>query len=382
MTDKTVVVLGGGIGGLTAARWLRRHLDADDRVVLVDRDARPVFAPSLAWVMTGVRAPESIRRPLAALRRRGIEFRRAETQAIDAGERVVDTSDGPLRFDRLVLALGAETAPGDLPGFAEAAHDFYTLAGATSARDHLRTFSGGRVAVLVSQLPYKCPAAPCEAAFLAEAVLRARGVRAQVDIYTPEPFPLPTAGQAVGEAVRSMLGARGIGYQSGRQVERIEPEARRLVFTDASTTDYDLLLGIPPHRAPAVLGESGLAAPSGWGAVDAATLATSAEGIYAIGDATAIPIAGGKLLPKAGVFAHAQAKVVARRIADELAGREPRDAFDGRGSCFIELGDGRAGYATGDFYAAEAPQVKMRRPGRHWHLLRVAFEQYWLRGPW
>jgi sulfide:quinone oxidoreductase len=382
MADETIVILGGGIGGLTAARRLRRLLDAEDRIVLVDRDPRPPFAPSLAWVMTGARSPETIQRPLAPLRRRGIEFWQADVHSIDAGTRTVETSAGALRFDRLIVALGAETAPGELPGFAEAALDLYSLDGAAQARDRLRTFSGGRVAVLVTRLPYKCPAAPCEAAFLAESVLRARGVRASVDIYTPEPFPMPTTGQAIGEAVRGMLTERGIGYQSERQVERIQSDQQRIVFTDGSDASYDLLLGIPPHRPPAAIRNSALAGQSGWSAVDASTLATTVDGVYAIGDATAIPIAGGKLLPKAGVFAHAQAKIVARRIADELAGRKPTATFDGRGSCILELGGGQAGYASGDFYAAAAPEVKLHRPGRHWHLLGLALEQYWLRRWW
>ena len=71
--------------------------------------------------------------------------------------------------------------------------------------------------------------------------------------------------------------------------------------------------------------------------------------------------------------------MVARRIAAELAGRAPSDAFEGKGACFLEMGGGIAAYATGDFYAEEAPQVTLRRPGRRWHLAKVAFEKYWLR---
>lgn len=118
---------------------------------------------------------------------------------------------------------------------------------------------------------------------------------------------------------------------------------------------------------------------SGFLAVDRSTLATQAEGVFAIGDVTAIPIAGGKFLPKAGVFAHGQAEVVARRIAAELAGEAPSASFEGKGSCFVELGDGIAAYATGDFYAEAGPEVALRRPGRRWHLAKVALEKYWLR---
>lgn len=382
MTTKTVVVLGGGTGGITTARALRRRLAPSDRVVLVERSPLFRFAPSLLWVMSGSRRAGQISADIRGLRRRGIEVVEAAAEGIDPQRQRVVTSAGDLPFDRLVVALGAELAPETLPGFAEAAHNVYTLAGAESANRALAGLERGRVAVLVSRLPYKCPAAPYEAAFLAEALLRKRGVRADVaiDVYTPEPLPMPTAGEDLGHAVAAMLRARGIGFQPGRAIERIEGSARQLTFVDGAQADYDVLIGIPPHRAPAALAESGLAGPSGFVPVDRHSLATAIEGIHAIGDATQIPLAEGRfMLPKAGVFAHAQARVVAERIAGDLLGRESRAAFNGRGACFLELGDGAAGYASGDFYAEGAPQVRMSRAGPHWHLAKVALERYFMR---
>jgi sulfide:quinone oxidoreductase len=380
MAEHTVVVLGGGTGGLVAARRLRRLLDAADRVVVVDRDPDYRFAPSFLWVMTGARRPGQVSARRARLRREGIEILRAEARDIDLSGRRVTTSEAEIGFDRLVIALGAELAPGALPGFTEAAHNLYTLDGAASAGQALRSFGSGRVVVAVSRLPYKCPAAPYEAAFLAEAMLRHRRVReATIDIYTPEPSPMPTAGPALGEALAGMLARRGIGFHPDQAIERIDAEARELVLTGGQRAGYDLLLGIPAHRPPEAAAASGLAGPTGFVPVDPATLATSAEGVLAIGDVTAIALAGGKFLPKAGVFAEAQAKVVARNIAADLAGRRAGATFDGAGACFVELGDGRAAFATGNFYAPAGPQIQLRRPGRHWHLAKVAFEQYWLR---
>lgn len=376
-----VVVLGGGTGGVVAARRLRRELRDGDRVVLVERDPVYRFAPSFLWVMTGARRPEQVSADLRRLIRRGIELVQAEVHAIDTGHRKVATSAGELSYDRLVVALGAELAPDALPGFAEGAHSVYTLEGALATGRALSEFEGGRVVVLVSRLPYKCPAAPYETALLAEAVLRRLGVRGRssIDVWTPEPFPMPTAGPVMGEALRGMLEQRGIGFHPEQSVERVEPGARELVLAGGERVGYDLLLAVPPHRAPAVARDSGLAGETGFIPVDRATLATQVEGVYAIGDVTTIPLAGGKFLPKAGVFAHAQAEVVARRIAAELSGGTSGAAFDGHGACFVEMGDGVAAYATGDFYAGEAPRIRLRRPGRHWHLTKVAFEKYWLR---
>jgi sulfide:quinone oxidoreductase len=380
MATNTVVVLGGGTGGIVAAHRLRHELAAGDRVVVIERDPVYRFAPSFLWVLTGERRPEQISVDLGRLRRRGIELVEAEVRGIDTDGRRVETANGAVAYDRLVVALGAELAPELLPGFAEAAHTVYTLEGAVGAAAALDAFAGGRVLVLVSRLPYKCPAAPYETALLSEALLRKRGLGegSRIDVYTPEPFPMPTAGPEVGAAVRGLLESRGIGFHPERTVERIEPEARELVLADGERVPFDLLLGIPPHRAPAVVLESPLAGPSGFIPVDRATLTTAVDSVSAIGDVTSIAIAGGKFLPKAGVFAHAQAEVAAKRIAAELRRRPPTAGFDGKGACFLELGAGKAAYASGDFYAEPRPQVRMRRPGRHWHLGKVAFERYWL----
>jgi sulfide:quinone oxidoreductase len=380
MAAHTAVVLGGGIGGVVAAHRLRRELDERDRVVIIERDPIYRFAPSFLWVLTGERLPDQISADLRRLRRRGIEFVEAEAHAIDTDASRVDTGSGPIAYDRIVVALGAELAPELMQGFAEAAYNVYTLDGAMAASKALEGFDGGRVVVLVSRLPYKCPAAPYETALLTEALLRKRGLRnrSSVDVYTPEPFPMPTAGPEMGAAVRGLLESRGIGFHPEQAVERIEPDTRELVLDAGERVSFDLLLGIPPHRTPAVVRESTLAGPNGFVPVDRATLATAAEGVYAIGDVTSIPLADGKFLPKAGVFAQNQAEHVARRIAAELRGATPAGAFDGKGACFIEMGDGIAAYASGDFYAEPRPEMRMRRPGRHWHLGKVAFERYWL----
>jgi sulfide:quinone oxidoreductase len=381
MAANTVVVLGGGIGGIVAANRLRRMLAADDRVVLVEREPVFRFAPSFLWLLTGDRSPERISAPLGRLRRRGIEVVEAEVHAIEPDVQRVQTAAGPIGYTRLVVALGADLAPELLPGFAEAVIDVYTLDGALAARHALEAFEGGRLAVLVSRLPYKCPAAPYETALLAESILRRRGIRdaSAVDVYTPEPLPMPTAGAAMGVAVCGVLEAHGIGFHPEQTAESVDGETRELTLQTGHRVGYDLLLGIPPHTAPRVLRDSPLAGPNGYVPVDPATLATGAHGVFAIGDATAIPIAGGKFLPKAGVFAGKQAQLVASRIAAELKGTVPTGSFDGSGSCFLEVGDGAAAFASGTFYGDDGPSMRLHRPGRHWHLAKVALERYWLR---
>jgi sulfide:quinone oxidoreductase len=382
--SKTALVLGGGVGGLIAANRLRKLLPARHRVVLVDRERQHVFQPSLLWLAIGDRAPDDIRRPLAQLARTGVEVRIGSIDAIDTGTRVVRVGGQQLAGDAIIVALGADLAPETVPGLAEAGHNLYTLDGASAFQDVLRTFTGGRIVVLTAAPAYKCPAAPYEAAMLVESTLRRRGMRgrAQVDLYAAEPGPMMVTGPTLSGQVRGMVESKGIGYHPEHQVTQVDSAARRLTFANGATADFDLLLYVPPHRAPAVVREAGLLAASGWVAVDRHTFATTVAGVYAIGDVTGIPLTMGKPLPKAGVFASAQAEVVADNIASTWAGRDARRTFDGAGKCFVETGDRRSGFGAGNFYAEPTPQVTLHAPARRWYWAKVLFERRWLKRWW
>ncbi|MBI3164867.1 MAG: NAD(P)/FAD-dependent oxidoreductase [Chloroflexi bacterium] len=386
MTGKTVLILGGGIGGLTAANELRRLLPTEHRVLLVEKDAQHTFPPSFLWLMTGDRRPDQITRDVRRLLRPGIELILAEAQAIDLSNRRMQTSAQALSYDHLIIALGAELAFGAIPGLAESAQTYYTFDGATRLRDTLRNFSGGKVAVVVSALPYKCPGAPHEGAMLIANALRRRGLgdKSEVHLFTPEPQPMPVAGPVLGDAVKQMLVDRDIAFHPLHKLSRVNPDAREIVFDGKDSFRYDLLVAIPPHRGPRVADEAGLTNLAGWIPVDRATLQTKHENVYAIGDATAIQIPGRwkpdvpLMLPKAGVFAHDQAEVVARRIATEIAGVKTEDIFCGDGYCMLEAGEDVAGFAYGDFFAEPSPQIQLRQMGWTWHVGKVLFEQWWL----
>lgn len=210
---------------------------------------------------------------------------------------------------------------------------------------------------------------------LIDALLRRRGLRSAVDIalHSAEPGPMGVAGPEASAAVRAMVEQKGIAYHPEHLIARAEP--RRVLFTDGASVDFDLLVYVPPIRPPSVLADSALVDDSGWVRVDRHTLETRFPGVYAIGDVTLIPLAMGKSLPRAGVFAHAQAEVVARNIVRTVEGKAPSERFDGHGACFIETGDGRAGFGAGNFYAEPHPTIQMRRPGWLWHAGKVLFEK-------
>lgn len=377
---KTVLILGGGIGGVVTASLVRKRLPREHRVVLVERESRHLFTPSLLWLMVGRRNEAQISRPMARLAKRGIELVQGEIEHIDPNTRSARVNGREVTADYMVIALGAELAPEAIPGLAEAGHNFYTLAGAQSLDAARTRLAQGHLVVLVSGIPFKCPAAPYEAAMLLEDDLRRRGMRERVtvDLYTPEPGPMPVAGPQVSAQVRQMVEAKGIRYHPEHAVTRVDPSGRLIHFANGATALFDLLAYVPPHRAPAVVRESGLIGESGWIPVNRGTLETKFPGVYAIGDVTGIPLAIGKPLPKAGVFAHGEAEVVAYNVAQAILGEgEPR-AFDGHGECFVEIGDGRAGFGRGNFYAEPAPQVRLRPPSLWLHLGKVLYEKYWL----
>ncbi len=382
MPGKTVLILGGGVGGIVTANALREHLTPIHRVVVVDKRSEHVFTPSLLWVMVGWRRPEHITRDLRRLVRPGVELIQGEAQELDLDGQRVKINGDDLGYDYLVVALGADLAPELMAGFGEAAHTPFDLEGASGLWAALQSFESGRIAVLVSALPYKCPAAPYETAMLVEDYLRRRGIRSrcEVEVYTPEALPMGVAGPAMGRAVVEMLKAKDIRFNPELNLTRIEAAGKELVFSNREPARFDLLVGVPPHKPPRVVMESPLADEAGWVPVDKRTLQTRYENVYAIGDATVVNLPNGKALPKAGVFADGQGQTVARRIAGEIRGAGALAEFDGFGFCWIETGDGSAGFASGQFYAEPDPVVPLPRTGRMWHWGKILFEKYWLGG--
>ena len=380
MTGARIVILGGGFGGITAALELRRRLDPAHTVTLIDRS--PVFLMGLRkiWIASGRGARRDGERPLEALRRRGVDVRHAVITRIDVDGRTVHTSDGLVGFDYLLVALGAEPRPDLIPGFSDAIFNLYATAEAERLGARLERFAGGRIVIGVLGLPYKCPPAPYEAAMVLDDEFRRRGIRQQVDLqtYTPQPMSLPVVGAAGCAQVEGLLTLKSIGFTPNRKTVRFEGSSA--VFEDGSTLDADVFVGVPPHRPPAVVIESGLPRRGEWLEVDPRTMRTPMEQVFAVGDVVEIPLANKMALPKAGVFAEAQARVAAASIAAELGGPTADATFSGEGYCFIEVGGGQAAYVTGNFLAAPAPALQVTPPSEAAFVEKVEFERSRLAG--
>ena len=379
MAGKTVAVLGGGVGGLVSANRLRKLLSREHRVVLIDRNVWHSFAPAYPSVMLGQKVAGQVSRDLRRLERKGIEFIAAEITGIDLSGKTVRFDGQELAYDYLIVSMGTQYSAGEISGLGSA-YTYYTLEGAEGLCEELANFASGRIAIVVAGLPYKCPAAPYEGALLLDHYFRRKRLRADVEIrlFTPEPGPLPVAGKAIGEAVTELMAGREVCFSPNTRLQAVDPQGKKLVFQDGTDASYDLLIAVPLHEVPTVVREAGLAEEGGWVKVDRETMATPFEQVYAIGDVAGIPLANGLMLPKAGVFAHGEAEVVARNIAAEIKGGKGRWDFGGEGSCFLETGYGKAGYVTGNFYAEPDPEVRMRQPSFLWRWVKEGFIRTWL----
>lgn len=379
---RTVVVLGAGMGGLAATEILLRYLGPADRVVVVDRTPEQVIGLSLLWVMRGWQLPGAavVKHPYIYDDPR-VDFIQTHVRAIAAAEKMVTTTVGHLHYDALVVALGAELDTSIVPGLTEAlaldsAGQFYTPGGAERLLSQLTSFDGQRIAVVVTRVPYRCPAAPYEAAMLIDDLLDERGIRDDVELsmFTPEPLPMPVAGPQLGRSVKTMLQERRIRFGVKKELRRVDPASRQLHFGDGGMEQYDLLVAVPPHRPPSAV--SSLA--DGWIPVDRRSLRTKFSAIWAVGDVGAIGLVNGKFLPKAGVFATGQAEAAARSIARHLGRHAPEPFFDGKGGCWLEVGNGEAAFGEGEFLAEPDPAVRFHPPDTEHHLQKLEEQRAWL----
>ncbi len=378
---KQVVILGGGVGGVTAAETLSKRLDGRVEVTLVDKEGRHYFQPSYPWLMMGWRSPDELWRPLASLKARNVRIREEEVIAIEPEERRIRTKTGDLTYDYLLIALGAQLDPQAIEGFAGSSYHPYDLESAARLGETLQTFRGGKVAIGVSRLPFKCPAAPYETALLMDYLFREKGIREKVEMefFTPEPWPTPAAGEAIGKAIAGLMKDRDIPLHAKREMQHIDSESRIVHFKGDAQLQYDLLVAVPPHTTCEAVRTSDLAKDGPWIPVDRYTMRSTYDDVYAVGDVAKIPTPSGNVpfLPKAGVFAEGQAKVAAQNIASEVVGGEVR-RWNGNGTCFLETGYGKAGMVRGNFFGEGPPGIRMRNPRRLWHWGKVLVERRWL----
>lgn len=351
-----VLVLGAGFGGLELTAALSEQTGDEVEVVLVDQSEGFIFGFSKLDVMFGKQLADEVFHPYRDLTKPGVRFVQSVIRAIDPENKRVETDAGVLDGDVMVVALGADLEPSATPGLVEVGHEFYTPEGAFALRDVLAAFPGGHVIVGVTSTPFKCPPAPSETALLLHDYLTDRGVREQstISLVMPLGVPIPPS-PAASKVLLSAFEERAISWHPERLVQRLQAEPKVAHFSDGTEMPFDLFLGVPRHKVPAVVEASGLTV-DGWVPVDPLTLETRVPGVYAIGDVNSVGT------PKAGVFAEGQASIVAAQLIARARGDSTDSTYSGRGVCYLEFGHNQVGKVDVTFLSGQAPVGDMDGP--------------------
>ncbi len=341
---KNIVILGAGTAGTLMANKLVEALPQREwRVTVVDRDDAHVYQPGLLFLPFGQYRREDIVRPRRHFLPSGAEVRLGEIDRIAADEKKVFMVGGEvLPYDLLIVSTGTRIVPEETQGLTgygwhRSMFDFYTLEGALSLAAALERFEGGRMLVHIADMPIKCPVAPLEFAFLADAWFTERGMRDKVELVYVTPldaaFTKPRAAATLGH----MLSDRGIRVETDFAIEKADGERKSITGYDGRELDFDLLVTIPLHRGSEAIERSGLGDAAGFLPTNKRTLQSNAHPeIFALGDATDLPSS------KAGSVAHFQAEVLFENVLRYIDGKAPEPGFDGHANCFIETGHGKA----------------------------------------
>ena len=378
---KTVLILGAGIGGVEIARELSIHSGNEDnihliKIIVFEKEDKSVFSPSLPWLMVGNRKTDQIYKPTKKIEASGLEVVKGEIEKVDPENISVTVKDKEYKGDYMVVSLGVEQKV--KYNLNEYGYNFFQMKGAEGFHKELERFTGGKIAVLISSLPYKSPAAPYEAAMLIEDYISKNGLRdkTEISIYTPEKGPMEFAGEDPSNGLKALLGKKGIKYFPSHQITSATKNS--LEFDNSENHNFDLLAFTPGHLSPAVIRNSILAGKSGWIEVNGQTMETAYSNVYAIGDIVDLKLESGIPLPKIGVFARGQAKIVAHNIGRKIRNKVSNKNFNAEGQYFIESGEGKAMSAKGHFYTSSKANVDLKIPDHWGHISKWWTEKYWL----
>jgi|SRR5436190_2726522 len=344
-----VVVLGAGFGGLELSTILSERLGDRLELTLIDKSDSFYFGFSKFDIMFGHKTSAAVRVAYRNIVKPGVQFRQETITNIDAVTKIVTTQNATYEADVLVIALGADYDIAATTGLIEGGNEFYSFEGAERLRDVLPNFSKGKVIVGVCSAPFKCPPAPSEAALLMHDYLTKRGIRNDCEISIVMPFGLPIPPSPdTSKALLSAFAERKINFIGKHTIKAIDPLRHVAILDDDTEMFFDLFLGIPKHRVPAVVEKSGIT-EKGWIPVDKTNLKTKFPNVYAIGDVNGVGT------PKAGVFAEGAAKVAAATIIAEFEKSENPTAYKGDGICYVEFGNGQVGKVNVDFFSGPSP---------------------------
>jgi len=385
-TAKQILILGAGFGGLASANLLRKSLQKEEcQITVIDKNQYFMMGLVNLWILNGTRRLDNSQVALKKLEPKGIKFLNDEIIRIDPSENSVTTktNHNKLQYDYLIIALGAELVPKRINGFENngSCFNIYDAQQVPSLREKILSLTSGRIVICIADIPYKCPPAPYEASLLINDILIKNETRDSIDlnIYVPTPISLPVAGANMSQDVVNLLNDNHINFHPLHKIKKVL-DKKTIEFENGSKTSYDVLVLIPPHQVPQIIKNSDLLGDGDqhWINVDKFTLRTKYKNVFAIGDVTEIRLDKTTTIPKAGIFAEGEAKVVSHQIINEIKNNNSNKAltkFDGKGFCFMEIGDKKAGYIYADFYNERGPTTRLDPPSDEFYQKKLDFER-------
>ncbi len=388
-SPKSLVILGAGTAGTIIANKLGKRLDRSQwTITIVDKDDIHDYQPGYLFIPFGINTPAQIRKTKRPYLPDDINIVMGEIDTVDPGAQTVALEDGrEISYDYLVIATGTTPRPDQTEGtlgpeWYKSIGEFYTFEGALALREQAKTWTGGRLVVHITEMPIKCPVAPLEFTFLADAWLRQNGLREATELVYVTPldgaFTKPVASRELGDA----LSQRGVTLETDFMIERIDQERKVIVSFDEREIAYDQLVTIPLNMGADYVARSGLGDELNYVPVDKHTMQSTAyENIFALGDAGNLPTS------KAGSVAHFSVEIFVENFLQLIAGRAMTHSFDGHANCFIESGN-RKGMLldfnydteplTGTFPLPKVGPMSLLKESYANHLGKLAFRHiYW-----
>ncbi|MDX1371690.1 MAG: FAD/NAD(P)-binding oxidoreductase, partial [Nitrososphaeraceae archaeon] len=381
------LILGAGFGGLAAATLLRKSLEREVcEITVIDKNQYFMMGLVNLWILSGTRRLDNSQVDLNKLESKGIKFLNDEIIRINTSENsvITKTNHNTLQYDYLIVALGAELVPKRIAGFKDNENCFniYDVQQVPSMRKKILSLKRGNIIICIADIPYKCPPAPYEVSLLINDILIKNGTRNSIDlnIYVPTPISLPVAGPKMSQDVVNLLNDNHINFHPLHKIKKIL-DKKTIEFENGTKTKFDILVIIPPHQVPQIIKNSDLLGDGNqhWINVDKFTLRTKYKNVFAIGDVTEIRLDKSTTIPKAGIFAEGQAKAVGQQIINEIKNNNNNNKaltkFDGKGFCFMETGDKKAGYIYADFYSEGGTTTRLDPPSVEFYQKKLDFEK-------
>lgn len=379
-----VVIVGGGFGGATAAKYLRMWSNNQIEVVLIERNATFISCPMSNTVLGGSRTINDLTRSYDTLKSKyGIKLVRGEVTAIDPQKQTVTLADGYLSYDRLIIAPGVDFAFDKIEGHSAKVadqsipHAWKAGAQTIMLRKQLESMrDGGVFAISIPKMPYRCPPGPYERACQVAFYLKNNKPKSKVLILDANPDIVSKKGLFT--AAWKELYPNMVEYRANAMVMKVDP-AGRIAKTEFEDVKADVLNILPPMKAGAVANMAGVVnVDNSWCAVDFRSYESSAQkNIHVIGDAVSAA------MPKSGHMATSQAKICAAAVIELMQGRAPDPDPAISNTCYSMVSDSEAVHVAHVYrfnaekramVAADGGGVSAQRSG-----IEATLAGYWLK---